>query len=94
MAAYILNEFLRHHFTEPVAICGLKAIAMMNVTYHDMVRRYGSAQAFGLLLTVEKLAKIKHDTHSADEETRFQRALAALENINFAVGTDDTRRSN
>ena len=58
---------------------------MSNVTYNDMIKRYGNAQAFDLLLTVERLAKIKDEISLADEETRFQRALLALDNIDFAA---------
>jgi hypothetical protein len=67
---------------------------MHTVTYKDMVARYGDTQAFDLLLTVEKLAKIKSDLHMLDEETRFQRALDALDEINFAAETDDNCRTN
>jgi hypothetical protein len=55
------------------------------ITYNDMVTRYGSIQAFNLLLMVEKLAKIRDEISLIDEETRFQRALDALNDIDFAA---------
>jgi hypothetical protein len=67
---------------------------MQTVTYNDMVARYGTAPAFDLLLTLENLARITTDIHAIDEETRFQKALEALHNINFAVEMDDKRRTN
>jgi hypothetical protein len=51
---------------------------MQNLTYKDLVARYGNAQAYGLLLTFEKLAKIKHDIMHSDEDIRFQKALEEL----------------
>jgi len=58
---------------------------MENITYNDLVKRYGHDMAFNLLLSVEKLAKIKNDIATLDEETRFQRALDALDETNFAA---------
>jgi hypothetical protein len=58
---------------------------MQHITYRDMVARFGSVQAFDLLLTVEKLAKIKNDIDAFDEEIRFKRALEALNETNFAA---------
>ena len=58
---------------------------MDTVTYTDMVNRYGNTAAFDLLLSVERLAKIKDEINLADEETRFQRALEALNQIDFAA---------
>lgn len=60
----------------------------MLVTYKGIVARYGDAQAFDLLVIVEKLAKIQDNIHALDEETRFQRALEALDNMSVTVGTD------
>lgn len=59
--------------------------AVDRITYQDLVRRYGQPMAFDLLLSVEKLAKIRDDISAADEETRFQKALNALDNIDFAA---------
>lgn len=58
---------------------------MKNVTYHDLVARYGSPAAYDLLLSVEKLAQIRNDISHCDEETRFRRALDALNDINLDV---------
>jgi len=58
---------------------------MDNVTYTDMVKRYGNVAAFDLLLSVERLAKIKNEIVLSDEETRFQQALEALSQIDFAA---------
>jgi hypothetical protein len=55
------------------------------ITYNDLVTRYGSPQAFDVLLAVEKLARIRHDINLLDEETRFQRALEALNHVDFAA---------
>ena len=55
------------------------------ITYNDLVTRYGNPQAFDLLLAVEKLARIRHDINLLDEETRFQRALEALNQVDFAA---------
>ena len=56
---------------------------MKNVTYHDLVVRYGSPAAYDLLLSVEKLAQIKDEISHCDEEMRFRRALDALSDIDF-----------
>jgi hypothetical protein len=58
---------------------------MFQVTYGDMVARHGTAMAYDLLLTIETIAKIKDEINLADEETRFQRALTVIEQINFAI---------
>lgn len=57
---------------------------MKNVTYQDLVVRYGSPAAYDLLLSVEKIARIKDDISHCDEDMRFRRALDALNDINFA----------
>lgn len=57
---------------------------MTTVTYNDLVTRYGSPAAYDLLLSVEKLAQIRNDITQIDEETRFRRALQALNEIDFA----------
>ncbi|MDX2028385.1 MAG: hypothetical protein SFW62_07095 [Alphaproteobacteria bacterium] len=57
---------------------------MNQITYQDLVARYGAHLAFDLLLTIEKLAKIKMDIQQHDEDIRLQKALNALNDINFA----------
>jgi hypothetical protein len=54
-------------------------------TYQDLVVRHGNLRAFYLLLTLERLAQIKNDIVNMDEDVRFQRALEALNHIDFAV---------
>ncbi len=51
----------------------------MAITYHDLVDRYGKDMAFDLLVTIEKMAQIKHDIAAdGDEDTRLQHALDVL----------------
>jgi hypothetical protein len=57
---------------------------MMLISYDDLVKRHGTAMAYDLLLTVERLAKIQDEIHLADEETRFHRALEVLNETDFA----------
>jgi hypothetical protein len=58
---------------------------MEKITYNDLVERYGRVMAFDLLLLVERLAKIRDDIATFDEETRFQRAVEALNEVDFAA---------
>jgi len=55
------------------------------ITYHDLVERYGTIMAYDLLLSFEKLAKINSEIINLEEEERFQKALDALNAINFAA---------
>jgi hypothetical protein len=55
------------------------------ITYHDLVERYGNTAAYDLLLSFEKLAKINSEIISLEEEERFQKALEALNAVNFAA---------
>ena len=48
------------------------------LTYDDLVQRFGSEMAFDFLLTVEKLAKVKDNDSTFDEEARLMKALEAL----------------
>ena len=65
---------------------------MDRVTYQDLVTRFGNPMAFDLLLTIEKLARVKYDAHQFDENIRLQKALDALnepdsaDNINSCEG--------
>jgi hypothetical protein len=62
---------------------------MDRVTYQDLVVRYGHPLAFDLLLTIEKLARTAKNIHLLDEDERLQKALNALNNINFSNETDN-----
>jgi hypothetical protein len=59
--------------------------ASQNITYADLVKRYGESRAFDLLLTVERLAKIKGNIVHLDEEARLQKAFEALNQTDCAA---------
>lgn len=51
--------------------------------YADLVTRYGKDMAYDLLLTFEKVARIKSEIDvTMDEETRFHMALHRIETSN------------
>lgn len=58
---------------------------MPSITYDDLVRFYGNVRSYYLLLALERLAQITSDIQGMDEDCRFQAALEALNNIDFAV---------
>lgn len=58
---------------------------MERITYQDLVSRYGTAAAFDLLLSVEKLAKINSEIINLEEDERFQKALDVLNTLDFAA---------
>lgn len=55
------------------------------MTYQDLVKRYGQNMAFDLLLTIEKMAKIRDHVSIVDEETRLKRALDVLDQAEMAA---------
>jgi hypothetical protein len=60
---------------------------MLRVTYKDLVLRFGDNAAYTTMRTVEQLARLSNKNEivvSLDREKRFQRALEALNTINFA----------
>lgn len=55
--------------------------------YADLVKRYGEFEAFRILETIEKLAKIQEEMAKAiaSYDDRLQRAMGRLESINFSA---------
>jgi len=58
---------------------------MKYVTYSDLAARHGKRPAHSLLKCIERLAQIKHEVISMDMDARFERALKALSDIDFAA---------
>jgi len=57
---------------------------MVTVTYKDMTVKYGKRPAFQLLRTLEKLTHIKDEIASMDLEARFDKAIKAIVETDFA----------
>ena len=57
---------------------------MQLVTYTELVEIHGQKPAYRLLLAVERLAQIRDDIASLDMNDRFDKALRALADVNFA----------
>lgn len=68
---------------------GVNTMMTDDVTYDDLVKRFGDDRAQELLQTIENLADIHNETISFDQSTRFNRALAALNDIDFADRAQD-----
>ena len=58
---------------------------MIYVTYKDLTLQYGSHGARRWVRTLERLAQVRNDTISFDQEARLRRALPALNSIDFAA---------
>jgi hypothetical protein len=59
---------------------------MISVSFDDMIRQHGAAQAINLLLTIEHLAHIESQPETGNEGARFQRALDMLANPSSGSG--------
>jgi hypothetical protein len=57
---------------------------MNHITYSELVSYYGRRQALKFLSLLERLGQIKSDIIMFDLDARFQNALEALNNIDFA----------
>lgn len=53
--------------------------------YEDLESRYGAHDAYNILLTIEKLARIQDEIAKAvaSHDERLQRAMGRLESVNF-----------
>jgi len=60
---------------------------MEYVTYKDLSARYGRRKALNTLSVIEKLAQTQSDIITLNLDERFDKALQALSNINFAANS-------
>jgi hypothetical protein len=58
---------------------------MSNITYKELVTRFGEITAFDLLLTLERSVKPETNVIYIDEEMRLQRALKLMSDRNQAA---------
>lgn len=63
------------------------SVAMQKITYQKLVGRYGERAARELLLSIEQLSRVDERVDAphiaADEDTRIERALIALNERTF-----------
>lgn len=60
---------------------------MEYVTYKDLSARYGRRKALKTLSLLEKLTQTQNDIITLNQDERFDKALQALNNINFAANS-------
>jgi hypothetical protein len=59
---------------------------MIYVTYKDLTVRYGNKNARTMIRTIKTLTQIQNEVVTPlDQEARLQRAIEALNKINFAA---------
>ena len=62
------------------------SLAMIEITYRDLVLRFGDRDARAMMRSVERVAQLPTEiVIPLDQEQRFRRALEALNKINFAA---------
>jgi hypothetical protein len=59
---------------------------MVYITYKDLVVRYGNKNARDMIRAIETLAQIQNEIVTPiNQNDRLQRALDALNEVNFAI---------